>query len=111
MHDKVQAELQEANRKNKVLNEEHDKLRERLKNYKSRYRMMGAQDLKYCKNCGKEYIELENYNWSCRTHKSQWNDEIYFCCGKTVENTPGCKYSKHECKEDEDDLEGKDSES
>jgi hypothetical protein len=24
---------------------------------------------KFCKNCNKDYLEIENYNWSCRTHR------------------------------------------
>ena len=59
--------------------------------------------MKYCKNCGKEYTEQENYNWTCRVHKSEWNEEIYFCCGKTAEASLGCRFSKHESKDDEEE--------
>jgi hypothetical protein len=31
---------------------------------------------------------------------------MWWCCGKTSKDAPGCKFSKHESKEDEDeDLE------
>ena len=30
---------------------------------------------------------------------------MWWCCGKTGRDAHGCKYSKHECKDDEDDLE------
>ncbi len=30
---------------------------------------------------------------------------MWWCCGKTSKEAPGCKYAKHVSKEDEDDLE------
>lgn len=30
---------------------------------------------------------------------------MWWCCGKTTKDAPGCKYSKHYCKEDEDENE------
>jgi len=36
-----------------------------------------------CKNCQKDYLENENFNWSCRTHQSDYGGEIWWCCGKT----------------------------
>ena len=64
--------------------------------------------IKNCKLCGVEYIERDNFKWSCRTHQSDYGGEMWWCCGKADPNTPGCKYSQHESKEDEeDDDEGK----
>ena len=68
--DKNSEELNDIKGKYKKLNEEHDKLRNRLKNIRTKFKNIGNQDIKYCKMRGKEYIETENYNWSCRTHKS-----------------------------------------
>ena len=46
---------------------ERDKLKQRIQKLKNRrFRMEDNQ--KICKKCGKEYLEKENYNWSCRTH-------------------------------------------
>jgi BTK motif len=28
---------------------------------------------------------------------------MWWCCGKTSRDAPGCKFSKHESKEDEDE--------
>jgi hypothetical protein len=28
---------------------------------------------------------------------------MWWCCGKTDKDNPGCKFSKHECKEDDED--------
>ena len=63
--------------------------------------------IKQCRKCGKEYHEKENFNWSCRTHRSDFGEEdkIWWCCGKQGKETPGCQYSKHECKEDDEDEE------
>jgi len=65
---------------------------------------MFVKSLLVCKNCGKEYNEDANFNWSCRTHHSTFSGEMWWCCGKTKKEAPGCKYSKHkERRENEDD--------
>lgn len=66
--------------------------------------------IKTCKNCTNEYIEKENFNWSCRTHQSEWGGEMWWCCGKRGKDQPGCKFSKHESKDDDDDDEKKQAE-
>ena len=64
---------------------------------------------KTCKNCTKEFSEQENFNWSCRMHQSDWGGEMWWCCGKRGKDQPGCKFSKHENKEDDkDDVDQKD---
>ena len=78
-------------------------MRERIKKLKLR-RGKYDNNLKICKNCGREYNEKENFAWSCRTHRSQWSGELWWCCGKTHADAPGCKYSFHESKEDEDEY-------
>ena len=35
-------------------------------------------------------------------HLGVWSGEIWWCCGKPNKDQPGCKYSKHESKEDEE---------
>ena len=32
---------------------------------------------------------------------------MWWCCGKTSKEAPGCKYGKHESKDDEDDEKDK----
>jgi hypothetical protein len=90
----------EKERKNLVA--EREKMKERIKKLKLK---KGKNDVeqKVCKNCSKDYIEKENFNWSCRTHRSEFSGEIWWCCGKETLDQPGCKYSKHESKEEEDD--------
>ena len=48
-----------------------------------------------CTNCAKNYTEIDNFNWSCTTHRSQWGGSMWWCCGKTKEFAMGCKQSKH----------------
>ena len=81
---------------------ERDKMKQRFLKLKNR-RFRIDQNQKICKKCGKEYLEKENYNWSCRTHQSEFGGEMWWCCGKTDKEAAGCKYSKHESKEDDED--------
>ena len=92
--------LLEKEKKNLIIDRE--KMKERVKKLKMRRGKIDDQE-KVCKNCGKDYIETENYNWSCRTHRSEFSGEIWWCCGKNTPDAQGCKYSKHESKEDEDE--------
>lgn len=62
-------------------------------------------DEKICKLCGQEYAEKENFNWSCRTHASKWSDVMWWCCGETSYEAPGCRSQKHQSKEDEEEEE------
>lgn len=62
-----------------------------------------TQVSKVCKNCQTEYNDKENFNWSCRTHSSEWGGTVWWCCGKTDKEHPGCKFGKHTCKDDEHD--------
>lgn len=56
-----------------------------------------------CKMCAQEFHEKENFNWSCRTHRGVYGGEMWWCCGKRGKDQPGCKFAKHESKEDEDE--------
>lgn len=57
---------------------------------------------KMCKNCNKEYQEGDNYNWSCCVHRSEWGGTMWWCCGKTKQNAPGCLFRKHVSKTEDD---------
>lgn len=35
--------------------------------------------------------------------QSEFGGEMWWCCGKTTKDAPGCKFSKHLSKEDEDE--------
>ena len=87
---------------------EREKMKERLKKMKMR-RGKNTVLTKVCKNCNKDYLEAENFQWSCRTHQNEYSGEIWWCCGKENKDQPGCKYSKHESKEEEDEEEENDT--
>ena len=95
-------EYDKVNKAAKSAQLENSKLKARIQKLKNkRFRIEDNQ--KICKKCGKEYLEKENYNWSCRTHTSEYSGEMWWCCGKTSKEADGCKISKHECKEDDED--------
>lgn len=53
----------------------------------------GKMDLlaeKICNNCGIEFNEHDNFNWSCLTHKSEYGGEYWWCCGKKGDKAKGC---------------------
>ena len=66
--------------------------------------------IKICKTCGKDYNEKDNLKWSCRQHMSQFSGEMWWCCGKKGQDAPGCKFSRHEERKDDEEDEdiGKD---
>mmetsp|Transcript_28881 Transcript_28881/g.51473 ORF Transcript_28881/g.51473 Transcript_28881/m.51473 type:complete len:686 (-) Transcript_28881:31-2088(-) len=98
------------NKQFKNLGEEYEKVRQRVKQFRSKKKQYGMVEEKVCKRCQKVYNEAENYNWSCKTHSSEFGGEIFWCCGKKSKDAPGCRLAKHESKEDEEensDAEGK----
>lgn len=86
---------------------EREKMKDRIKKLKQK---KGKFDIsqKVCKNCGKDYIEKDNFKWSCRMHRSEWSGEIWWCCGKDSKDQPGCKYSQHESKEEDEEMDEED---
>lgn len=67
----------------------------KLKNSKLRTRkVVDSTNSKMCVNCGLEFSEKDNYNWSCSVHNNPEYDMdggIWWCCGKRNINAPGCK--------------------
>ena len=61
---------------------------------------------KFCVKCSKEFIESENFNWSCHFHQYEYCEisHIWWCCGKEDSNAKGCKMQKHTTKEDEIEI-------
>lgn len=37
------------------------------------------------------------------TIQSEYGGEMWWCCGRALQDAPGCKFAKHESKEDEDE--------
>mmetsp|Transcript_73701 Transcript_73701/g.168966 ORF Transcript_73701/g.168966 Transcript_73701/m.168966 type:complete len:606 (-) Transcript_73701:195-2012(-) len=98
----IRNHLGQVEKKLKDLIDDRDKLRSRLKKYRARRKMFEAEQ-KMCRNCGREYVESENFNWSCTTHHSEFSGEMWWCCGRLGREARGCKFSKHESKDDDDD--------
>jgi hypothetical protein len=96
-------EIIKLERSNKQLLGEKEKQKFRIQKLLQRKGKFDS-GFKTCKNCGKEYNEKENFNWSCRQHQSDYGGEMWWCCGKTGKDQPGCKFSKHESKEDEEEA-------
>ncbi len=111
----MDAELKDSVLKSEALKDENSRLekqlsqvlneREKLKNkiQKLKSRRNVDLDQKICRNCGREYLTSENFNWSCRTHRSDWGGEMWWCCGKTKKEAPGCKFAKHETRDDDEE--------
>uniref|UniRef100_A0A0G4IAN3 CCHC-type domain-containing protein n=1 Tax=Chromera velia CCMP2878 TaxID=1169474 RepID=A0A0G4IAN3_9ALVE len=99
----IRKELSKMDKKMREVNEDRDKLKQRLKKMRQRRRVF-EQEQKVCKNCSREYMESENFNWSCRTHQSEFGGEMWWCCGKLGKDAAGCKFAKHESKDDDDEL-------
>ncbi len=109
-------QLQLAQEENKSQWEKTKSLEKKLKEFETESKKLKLQIIrlklrkgrsenmsKICKNCSKEYAEKENFNWSCRTHQSDWGGEVWWCCGKRGIDQPGCKFGKHKSKEEEGD--------
>jgi chromosome segregation ATPase len=88
----------------KDLEDEHTKLRQKVKQNRLKRKQFGEADFQICRWCQREYSESENFNWSCRTHRGEFGDHMYWCCGKTAKDAPGCQVRKHESKEEEEDM-------
>ena len=86
------------------LNVEYKVLLKRMRSMKMKKAAYNQLEEKQCKNCAKLYLENENYNWSCRNHHSSFSGEIWWCCGKSNKDAPGCKVSKHDSKDDDSEL-------
>jgi len=46
--------------------------------------------------CQREFEEKDNFNWSCCFHQSNYGGQMWWCCGKTKKNAPGCRFTKHQ---------------
>lgn len=101
--EKLTIKFEELEKNFKDLTEEYEKMRQKAKQYRQRRKQYGEEEEKVCKNCQKVFVESDNFNWSCRRHQTEYSGEIYWCCGKSSRDAIGCKISKHESKEDDDE--------
>ena len=72
--EKLNNRLETSEYNYKVLNDDYEKLRKRIKQVK--FLQPESDDDKICKNCKRFFKEEENFNWSCKIHTSQYSGEI-----------------------------------
>lgn len=105
-HDEVEnlkIEVDKCDKLAKNMEDEMSKMRLKLKQNRLKRRQFGETEEKICKKCQRVYTDSDNFNWSCRTHKGEYSDEMWWCCGKTTKDAPGCLVSKHESKDEEEE--------
>ena len=61
------SDYEKLEKKYRQATDEKEKMRQRI--IKMKIRKIANPNQKLCKNCGREYLETENFNWSCRTHR------------------------------------------
>jgi len=96
-------ELQQQLKANEALVKQRDIWRKRFVKLKARKGNTTLSQI--CKKCNQEYDPLSNFNWSCRTHQSEYSGEMWWCCGKLTIDSLGCKFNKHVCKREDDSEE------
>jgi hypothetical protein len=78
--------------------EELHKLRVKLKQRKNNGSNLNEE--RFCSRCQKTFTEVDNFNWSCKTHHGTIFENVYWCCGKVGKDSLGCVIGKHVSKED-----------
>jgi hypothetical protein len=85
--------------KNSILQQQVDTLSQQIKELKKKsFKRSNLDNLNeelICLKCKKIYKELENFNWSCRTHLSEFNGSEFWCCGSKNKESSGCVIQKH----------------
>jgi len=102
--ERLNGELAKMTKNYKDLLSEHDKFRQKVKTLS---KQTGNAETVMCRNCQKLYTDNDNFNWSCKIHLSEYNGEMWWCCGKSGISAPGCKAGKHLPKSDEYEEEQK----
>jgi len=72
---KTSEDLSKADKNLRVLQTEREKMRQRIIKLKNR-RNFNLNE-KICRACGQEYLEVNNFNWSCHTHTVIFNLLIF----------------------------------
>lgn len=80
-HNRIVDDLMKTQKALKDMQNEREKMKLRINKLKNRKGKVD-QGIKMCRNCGKEFHEKENFHWSCRTHRSDYGGEMWWCCGK-----------------------------
>lgn len=70
-------EIENLEKQLKLSNQEKEFFRERINQMKLK-RNINTYG-KICRNCNKDYIEKENFKWSCVTHLREWSGKMWWC--------------------------------
>lgn len=103
--EEYRSKLSKLEKTYKDLTESYDKMRQKLKQWKQRGKQFGDHEEKTCTKCRRTFIELENYNWSCKVHTGTYSGDMYWCCGRKGKEAVGCFSSKHMAKNEDEDEE------
>lgn len=52
-------------------------MRAKLRQMRQKSKYNEELEEKTCKNCSRQYYELENYNWSCKTHYGSYSGQLW----------------------------------
>ena len=104
----LKTELDNEKQKNQALLKQVDSLSSEIKSLKKRFVKTSPSLNKFkelvCQNCKQMYMERENFNWSCKYHKCEYSDNVYWCCGNTFKTSIGCVIGQHQCVEEMDEI-------
>lgn len=88
--------IESLEKQNNYLDIEYEKIKTTYKTTRRHTKAKSLTNLpEWCQHCGNQYIEYENYDWSCKKHISAFFKGFYWCCGQTKRNAPGCAKTKH----------------
>lgn len=104
--DKSRKDLENLSKQYESLTQEHSRLRTKVKHIRLK-RSQSHMEEKLCRSCHKAFYENDNFNWSCSTHSSEFSGELWWCCGRSSKDAPGCRKAKHICRDDDEQDEDK----
>jgi hypothetical protein len=100
--DTARRDLDLVGKQYESLSQEHGRFRTKVKNFRLTKKQTTMEEL-ICRQCHKAFFESENFNWSCKTHSSEYSGEVWWCCGKSSKDAPGCRKAKHLSKDEDDE--------
>ncbi|CAI2381308.1 unnamed protein product [Moneuplotes crassus] len=92
-NEEYKAKLVQLDKDIKLNIKEKDQLRERIVDIKKRKSF--STKIRICRNCEQEYLEDENFKWSCVRHTKIYSGEMWWCCGRKNKEDPGCTVNFH----------------
>lgn len=103
----IEYNFRNLNQKIGEFENEYERMLMKMSKLKVLNKHFGDREEKVCKFCKVLFTEIENFNWSCRIHLSQWSGNQYWCCGSSIKDSVGCNTSKHVSNDEEEFIEEK----